>query len=309
MFDNHVKLEESVWLLAEEEEIVMDTVAWIVHADKLNVLACNICGDHLHLLLVCAEEAVPKIVQKIKSMTARACNIAMGRTREHAPVRVEHTPPPPPTREHAPLQCREAAPLQGRGTTQYHLWTQKFHTVAITSSEQLQNTIHYIEHNRVKHELPESKKLLQLTKQFCCTIQHAFRTEYGGGFDVVVGNPPYGAALDESSKTFIKNNYKSYQYKFETYLYFIERGICILNSKGIVSFITPELFLRLDKSEAIRKYIRQNSNLIYLKFFGENVFSDVSVNSVVFILRKEFNATSLILETENSLKSELKYSE
>ena len=71
---------EPMLLSTEEEIIITETVAKIVEEDKLNVLAYNICFDHMHLLLVCEEEEVPKIVGKIKSMTARAVNIAMGRT-------------------------------------------------------------------------------------------------------------------------------------------------------------------------------------------------------------------------------------
>ncbi len=88
MFDNYVKKGQLVWLSEKEEIIATETILEIAKEDKLNILAYNICGDHAHILLVCEEEDLPKIVQKIKSMSARACNIAMGRTTtpEHAPA-------------------------------------------------------------------------------------------------------------------------------------------------------------------------------------------------------------------------------
>ncbi|GET28554.1 hypothetical protein SD074_07560 [Prolixibacter sp. SD074] len=94
MSDNLVKTGEPVWLSEKEEEIVTKTIAEIANEDKLNILAYNICGDHAHMLLVCEEEELPKIVQKIKSVSARACNIAMGRT----------TPEHAGTSEHAPMR-------------------------------------------------------------------------------------------------------------------------------------------------------------------------------------------------------------
>ncbi|MBL8003099.1 MAG: N-6 DNA methylase [Flavobacteriales bacterium] len=106
-----------------------------------------------------------------------------------------------------------------------------------------------------------------------------------GGFDVVIGNPPYGAEFDEASKRFIAERYSSYQYKFESYLYFFERGIRVLNRGGLLSFITPELFLRLEKSENIRRFILENSQPLELSFEGEDVFQDVRVNSVVTLFR------------------------
>ena len=90
MFDNYVKLGNPVWLSEKEELIVTEIIAKIAEKDELNILAYNICGDHMHILLVCEEGKLPKIMQKIKSMSARACNIAMGRTipspSEHAPT-------------------------------------------------------------------------------------------------------------------------------------------------------------------------------------------------------------------------------
>ncbi|MBN4077636.1 N-6 DNA methylase [bacterium AH-315-C20] len=107
-----------------------------------------------------------------------------------------------------------------------------------------------------------------------------------GGFDVVIGNPPYGASFTDQEKDFVAKEYKSYQYKFESYLYFYEQGFNILREKGFLSFITPELFLRLEKSENIRRFLFDNSMLTELKFCGENVFSDVKVNSVILTLTK-----------------------
>ncbi len=91
------------WLSMDEELLITKIVSEIVIEDQLNVLAYNICGDHMHLLLVCEEGEVPRVMQKIKSKTARAVNIHRGITREHAP-----------------LSNAE------RGVTQHSLWTQKF---------------------------------------------------------------------------------------------------------------------------------------------------------------------------------------
>lgn len=124
-----------------------------------------------------------------------------------------------------------------------------------------------------------------------------------GGFDVVIGNPPYGASFLEKEKEFIVNKYKSYQYKFESYIYFYEKGIQVLKENGILSFITPELFLRLEKSEKIREFLFKNSELIELSFWGENVFADVKVNSVILTLSKkeiENDYFQIILEDKQS---------
>jgi type I restriction-modification system DNA methylase subunit len=122
-----------------------------------------------------------------------------------------------------------------------------------------------------------------------------------GGFDVIIGNPPYGATFSDLDKNFIKTNYSSYQYKFESYLYFYEKGIEILNKNGYLSYITPELFLRLEKSESIRKLLLEKANVLEVKFCGENVFSDVKVNSVVLTLRRQdVNSEYISIVYENN---------
>ena len=84
---------------------------------------------------------------------------------------------------HAPLAAGVAAE---RGETQTKLWTQKFGKSEIKDENYLNNAIEYIKNNRVKHELPKSKEIEKIKKEFLCTVEHAYRTEYNGGFDVVL---------------------------------------------------------------------------------------------------------------------------
>ncbi len=131
-----------------------------------------------------------------------------------------------------------------------------------------------------------------------------------GGFDVVIGNPPYGASFFENDKKYIIENYKSYQYKFESYLYFYEKGINILKKEGYLSFITPELFLRLEKSKNIRQFLLNESCLLELKFCGENVFEDVKVNSVILTLQKgKVNSKSFVIIPQDGPSWNYEFSE
>jgi hypothetical protein len=60
--------------------------------------------------------------------------------------------------------------------------------------------------------LPDNKGLQPLVKEIVCDINHAFRTEYKGGFDVVIGNPPYVdiKQLDNEIVKYLFNNYKAF---------------------------------------------------------------------------------------------------
>ncbi|GAF84464.1 unnamed protein product, partial [marine sediment metagenome] len=120
-----------------------------------------------------------------------------------------------------------------------------------------------------------------------------------GGFDVVIGNPPYGAFLDEIEKEYIKKTYKSYKYKFDSYLYFIEKAIRLAKGGGYISFITPELWLTLENCVNLRRFVSTQTGFAKLKVFGENVFSSAVVNTIVFILRQKRSTKYLIVETKD----------
>ena len=92
------------------------------------------------------------------------------------------------------------------------------------------------------------------------------------GFDVVIGNPPYGAEFGELEKIFIKQCYKSYQYKFESYIYFIEKGLELLKLKGNLDFITPILWLTLENNYSLRSIIIKQNDLNRIFIHGEGVF-------------------------------------
>ena len=84
---------QPICLESEDELLITETIAEIVEKDNLNILAYNICGDHMHLLLVCEEEDMPKIVQKIKSVTAKIYNRSIGKTKAPSTSSPPSSPP------------------------------------------------------------------------------------------------------------------------------------------------------------------------------------------------------------------------
>lgn len=119
-----------------------------------------------------------------------------------------------------------------------------------------------------------------------------------GGFDCVIGNPPYLRVqglrenYEEESK-FYEQKYKSATGRFDFYILFMERGFSLLNKDGILSFILPHKFINADFGTGIRKFIYENKALNYLVHFGaEQVFDKASVYTCIIGLshgNKEFN--------------------
>jgi type I restriction-modification system DNA methylase subunit/REP element-mobilizing transposase RayT len=278
--DNGTRPEaDPVWLDKDEEILITKVVSEIVTEDQLNVMAYNICGDHMHLLLVCEKEDVPQIMQKIKSKTARAVNIHRGVTipkEQHPDVVTEQT------REHAPLSKQE------RGETQHSLWTQKYGCKEITDEAQLWNTVEYIRTNREKHELPP----LQQGSMLPCLYQnyeHVFRKEYKGGFDVVIGNPPYvrNELISESDKDFFKIAYKTFTGKSDLYVYFFEMVFKNLKPEGLCGFISSSKYTKTKYGKELIKYLNDEVSIIsFIDFKDLDIFNGIVAYPSTIILKK-----------------------
>ncbi|WP_395052471.1 Eco57I restriction-modification methylase domain-containing protein [Flavobacterium sp.] len=110
-----------------------------------------------------------------------------------------------------------------------------------------------------------------------------------GGFDVVIGNPPYVS---------VKSNYYLEE-KFNTiscgdlYALFYEKSINISNNKGIVGLITPSSFLTNIGYLTLRNFLLHFKINIIIDL-GEKVFSDASVDSAILIIENEYSDDNII---------------
>ncbi|MEZ4801137.1 MAG: TaqI-like C-terminal specificity domain-containing protein [Gelidibacter sp.] len=108
-----------------------------------------------------------------------------------------------------------------------------------------------------------------------------------GGFDVIIGNPPYVARnLNQSIKNYINSKFETAQYQLELYVAFMELGIRNIKKGGIVSYIVPNSWLKNLMMSDCRKFILENLNLKILLPNLENVFADASVDTMIFIGEK-----------------------
>lgn len=106
-----------------------------------------------------------------------------------------------------------------------------------------------------------------------------------GGFDVVIGNPPYGAKLEKADKDFLKKNYRITEYNYDTYNFFFELSLKILKENSYLGFITPNTFLVVENGVLLRKLLFQENKLIEL-YETFNVFPDAVVEPITAIIQK-----------------------
>jgi len=111
-----------------------------------------------------------------------------------------------------------------------------------------------------------------------------------GGFDVVIGNPPYLRVQGlrenfEKESGFYEKTFKSATGRFDVYVLFMEKSLQLIKSDGVVSFILPHKFLVSDFGEGIRQYFIDNKSVSSIVHFGsEMVFADASTYTCIINL-------------------------
>ena len=108
-----------------------------------------------------------------------------------------------------------------------------------------------------------------------------------GGFDIVIGNPPYGAKLSNDEKKYITKAYVTSEGRFDTYHTFLELGMRILKDKGFLGYITPNTYLILESSAVkLRQYLFDNYTVTnFVEVF--NVFPTAVVEPIISIFYKD----------------------
>ena len=113
-----------------------------------------------------------------------------------------------------------------------------------------------------------------------------------GGFDVVIGNPPYirkQGLMEHYPElcVYYESKYVSATANYDLYALFMEASYRLINNKGIVSFILPHKFLVSDFGEGIRTFFKENTAVENLVHFGsELVFKDAATYTCIVDLTK-----------------------
>ena len=121
-----------------------------------------------------------------------------------------------------------------------------------------------------------------------------------GGFDCVIGNPPYiTLALGKKQKFVSKEELayftdkfqKSSEYKGNTYTLFMDCGLHLLKNNGKLGFIIPNTLLTNHYFRKIREYILDTCKITHIVNISDRVFKNAEIGgNVILILELEKNA-------------------
>ncbi|MBM3130897.1 MAG: restriction endonuclease subunit R [Chloroflexi bacterium] len=108
---------------------------------------------------------------------------------------------------------------------------------------------------------------------------------WGGGFDCVIGNPPYvRMETFKDLKEYLKKNYAVHDERSDLYAYFIERAHKLLNKSGYFGMIVSNKFVRANYGKPLRDFLAQNAMIERIAdFAGLPVFVGATVRTIVLI--------------------------
>jgi predicted type IV restriction endonuclease len=128
-----------------------------------------------------------------------------------------------------------------------------------------------------------------------------------GGFDAIVGNPPYGAEISNKQTEYLKNKYSSATYQLDTYPMFIEKTLSLLKENGKSGLIVPSAWIAAKYNKNLRKILRLESRTKSIVIAPKKVFKDATVETVIIISEKNFPDDKDFLVERWDLKDKTSY--
>ena len=141
--------------------------------------------------------------------------------------------------------------------------------------------------------LEKQREEIENNKQF----EHAFewRFEFPAllndegvfrGFDIIIGNPPYGAKLSDLEKEIYKEKFADVHMRSpETFCYFTSLAfrLCAKSGAAIVSYIVPNNIFFQNENEKTRELLSLDNMLIRAINLGDNTFENADVPTCIFV--------------------------
>ena len=110
-----------------------------------------------------------------------------------------------------------------------------------------------------------------------------------GGFDVIIGNPPYVKLemIKDVSKQLENRGFKTFDKRGDLYVLFVEKGFQILKSKGVISFIMPNKWLQAGYGKPLRSYLLTKKMHQLIDFGDIQIFEGATTYPLIFVAQNE----------------------
>lgn len=117
-----------------------------------------------------------------------------------------------------------------------------------------------------------------------------------GGFDIVIGNPPYIGFHKVPDKEYNKKHYFTADGKYDFYVLFIERALQLASKSGFISYICPSYFYKRNYGKKTRELLLKNTSIRYIADFSDyQIFETALTYTCIF-------GASKIIEDKNKIR-------
>lgn len=125
-----------------------------------------------------------------------------------------------------------------------------------------------------------------------------------GGFDVVIGNPPYvrQEIINKNDKEYLSNAYETGNGTADLYVYFYEKAFSLMKENGKLGFITSNKFYKTKYGKELREYLVKYNIEKLVDFFELKVFEDASTDVQMLIATKNESDCNIMYAPIKSLK-------
>lgn len=191
-------------------------------------------------------------------------------------------------------------------------WQRAFPTVFNREIKQPKEDLKQIATKAKEHAKKAMEYAIELEEKLYTVSESAMQygKKYNGGFDVVIGNPPYVTIGGKEDNLFHKReieylrmNYISNQYKPNLYAFFYERGGKIVKENGFVSFIVPRTLIDNVYYSKLRQYFVNNTTIVEILKLNYEVFDDATTGGTSICLFKNNKNNSNNISITKDIKS------
>lgn len=174
-------------------------------------------------------------------------------------------------------------------------WQKAFPEVFNRKTEKPEDELKIIAQKAKLHANKALQYVSELEEKLNSVNEPATKINSEGGFDVVIGNPPYlgGREWKEENGNvydYFISKYKVAEYQFDIYALFWEAGIKLLKKYGLIGYITPNTWLNNQSNKKLRSYILKNTSIKEIVDYSRiKVFEQATVLPIITILENTNN--------------------